>query len=613
MDQLAFQLYGRMVKDFQTLLGDQEFGEEALKALAVSPKKFREHSFPVLGEVPPYRYKAWWQLSNFLKRYRFANDAYSDEELATRTSSAYLATQSRLASVGPWSARTSAVLREARSVCRQILDEPYDTENYRRFGNRATLKCGLKDAFLDLKLGTCERFTCPTPLLKELQKFLTESRFGKTVDRELLSYRRKRGLPHKFTKADYLTLTQVPKSWKINRGITPLSEFGLYWSHGISGYIEHCLRKHGLDIKRLESQHRILARRYSKSRSHVTADLSSASDSLTRPILNAVLPRRVYTDLRKTFVPSIVIDGREYHTLSCLPMGNGATFPIETLVFYCICKAIGNLLKVGGVYSVYGDDLIYPSRIHTYVHRVFGDLGIQFNLEKTFRLSHFRESCGGDFYHGIDVRPALFPEREDIASGKQELQFLYKVWNALRERWTRTELRSTFSLLEKEIFVKSYGKVYFVPLSFPPTAGFRVSRPPRLPWFYQTAFSHGFENGTQVYHFKCILNEAPPQRDLVHHAFYMHASFDRDQRVAAPQPDILVRNTSLTRHRGTVGQLTVYSARRVESKVLKWVVRRFLKSTSFTLGRCGNAFPASESLHAVGKPRVKRVYVTTWA
>jgi hypothetical protein len=84
-------------------------------------------------------------------------------------------------------------------------------------------------------------------------------------------------------------------------------------------------------------------------------------------------------------------------------MGNGFTFELETLLFYAIAKAAGGLQR--DELSVYGDDIIIPTRCASDVLAALRFFGFTPNQRKTFVQGPFRESCGGDFFCGVDVTP----------------------------------------------------------------------------------------------------------------------------------------------------------------------------------------------------------------
>ena len=159
-------------------------------------------------------------------------------------------------------------------------------------------------------------------------------------------------------------------------------------------------------------------------------------------------------------------------------MGNGLTFPIETLVFFSIVKAIGNLSGVKrGVFSVFGDDLIYPSRIHRYVSHIFPRMGLVLNPDKTYVRFPFRESCGEDFYQGFPVRSYYLGNPESTTLFGRRLEaHLYKIINGLLRRWDEHEISKTLNFL-LQILSNTTFRVLRVPPLFPDTSGIKVNDP----------------------------------------------------------------------------------------------------------------------------------------
>lgn len=596
-DHIARNVFVALVKDFRLYHG-KGFAEGALQALNASPQEFRDYKFPTLGEVPVQRFKAYWQLQNLFKRYRFTHDRFTDDELKSLSYEKYVKFQEEKSVYSSYRTSTTLVLSEARKICRQILCLPFEPVNYTRNGKRAARGVPLKNAYLDGKWGDPEMFSCPTALQKDLLQESSQDSQLRPIYKRLLQKSKIAGKRLDLC-ADRLNLTLVPKSWKTHRAITPLSTYGLYWSFGIGGYVEACLRMSGLDISRLQATHQRLAKRYSEKPTHVTADLSSASDNLRSDILNRVLPRFFYTALKKTFVRTVTIEGTDYHTVSVLPMGNGATFPVETLIFYCLIKAIGNLLKVKGVYSVYGDDLIYPVRIHSYVSGVFRDLGIGVNGDKTFVKSHFRESCGGDYYHKIDVRPALFSSERMPPSGRlKQVQWLYKQLNALLKRWDEAEIPQTVRYLLSEI-AYLHGKVFLVPKSFPSSSGFQVEDPFTKrttidPFVYPKRI---WRDGSTWIHFKFIGESSPSTRRVVYEDIYRWDAMRPKEIVFVPPP---------------VNEKTW--ARYTNCSNTKQLAKWYLKSLLLKNGEASpkGAAYRDEPLHESGSTKVNVSMISYW-
>jgi hypothetical protein len=84
-------------------------------------------------------------------------------------------------------------------------------------------------------------------------------------------------------------------------------------------------------------------------------------------------------------------------------MGNGFTFELETLVFYALVKAC---CSRESLVSVYGDDILFPAPHADRVDELLSFCGFEINLSKSFGPpSLFRESCGGHYFRGDNVKP----------------------------------------------------------------------------------------------------------------------------------------------------------------------------------------------------------------
>jgi len=84
-----------------------------------------------------------------------------------------------------------------------------------------------------------------------------------------------------------------------------------------------------------------------------------------------------------------------------------------------------------GNFGVNGDDIIVPTRICGKVLRLLELLGFQVNEDKTFVEGPFRESCGGDYFQGKNLR-GVYVKR------LSEPQDLYAVVNQLNLFSTKT-------------------------------------------------------------------------------------------------------------------------------------------------------------------------------
>lgn len=346
-DEIGSRVWFSLLRDFRLTEGEN-FAVPAEQAMRSGVSKFREYSFPELGVIPIARFKRYHQLANLLKKYRFKSDHYTDRELEQRSYSLYLENQVRLLSPRRETASAYLIVQRARSICKAILgsfpkDQVFD---HVRFGKKSSIGCPLDLAYIDEKLSNVRAFTSSSECAKWFfEDYLPGDPHLATIVARLLSGGE---LPDLALNA--LKAVLVPKTWKIHRMITPLTLLALFYSYGIGGIITDRLAEAGLDITKLQRVHQRLIQRFSRRKhttfyggSHATGDLSAASDSLVSELLNRILPRDWYRAIRKTFSHQIEIDGRMNYTASVLPMGNGLTFPVETLVFYSLLKAIGEL------------------------------------------------------------------------------------------------------------------------------------------------------------------------------------------------------------------------------------------------------------------------------
>lgn len=165
-------------------------------------------------------------------------------------------------------------------------------------------------------------------------------------------------------------------------------------------YIGQRLRRHGVNL-RDQSINQRRARFASLTGELATVDLKSASDTIACKLVEELLPFDWWNELNDLRSPDTLwLDGvwRRGHSFSS--MGNGFTFELESLIFYALSMAV-----CGNGVSVFGDDLILPSASIGELEVLFEDLGLTINKGKTFASGPFRESCGADWYCGVDCRP----------------------------------------------------------------------------------------------------------------------------------------------------------------------------------------------------------------
>lgn len=210
-------------------------------------------------------------------------------------------------------------------------------------------------------------------------------------------------------------LSFVPKNDKISRTICIEPSLNMFAQLGFGHILERrLLDAYGINLADQPQKNRELARRGSIGQGFVTIDLSSASDSMSLKMLEYFLPSTLLGLLKNLRSKKTLIPGLGYTSLDMVSsMGNGFTFPLQTIFFASIvvasARARGLTLRYPrgndfGSFGVFGDDIICSDLIVRDVLRLLHLTGFKINDDKTFVEGPFRESCGSDFYNGVNIR-----------------------------------------------------------------------------------------------------------------------------------------------------------------------------------------------------------------
>jgi hypothetical protein len=236
-------------------------------------------------------------------------------------------------------------------------------------------------------------------------------------------------------------LSFVPKNDEISRCICTEPTLNTYFQLGFGALLERRLReRYGISLHSQPDLNRELARHGSETNELVTIDLSSASDSISCSMVKYMFPAEWYIQLMKYRTPYVEIKGVGTVPLNMVStMGNGFTFPLQTILFACIVDASYRFRGIktprGGCadspWGVFGDDIICPSVIARDVLDLLRFLGFSVNIDKTFVDGPFRESCGADFFQGVNVRGVYVRNTDSPAS-------LYAAINQLTRFSTRS-------------------------------------------------------------------------------------------------------------------------------------------------------------------------------
>lgn len=244
----------------------------------------------------------------------------------------------------------------------------------------------------------------------------------------------------------------VPKTLKTPRIIAIEPTCMQYMQQAVSERLtEYLERSHVRDQIGFTDQgpNQALAREGSSSELLATLDLSEASDRVSNQLVRTLVHHfpslREAVDAtrsRKADVPGYgVVRLAKYAS-----MGSALCFPVEAMVFLAIVsigisrqlntrftgRNVRSLLR--GV-RVYGDDIIVPTHFAESAISALEDFGLRVNRDKSHWTGKFRESCGGDYYDGVDVsvvkcRRELPTERKHVS----ELVSLVSLRNNLYKR-----------------------------------------------------------------------------------------------------------------------------------------------------------------------------------
>jgi len=205
--------------------------------------------------------------------------------------------------------------------------------------------------------------------------------------------------------------TTVPKTAKTDRGICIEPGGNVFLQLGVGVVIRERLNRFGIDLNHGQELHKRLACAASLTGSDATIDLSSASDTVSLLLVDLLLPKEWYDLLFSLRSPKTLIRGQWVTLEKFSSMGNGFTFELETLIFASIAAAVsGGIQSLGNTVHCYGDDIIVKGEASRGVIAALRYFGFTPNVAKTFTTTAFRESCGGDYFCGYDVRPYYMKE-----------------------------------------------------------------------------------------------------------------------------------------------------------------------------------------------------------
>lgn len=180
------------------------------------------------------------------------------------------------------------------------------------------------------------------------------------------------------------------------------------------------------------SFNREYARKSSLDRKYATLDLSEASDRVHAGLVFLMLSdydalARAFFDCRSKY--ALLPDDEVVGLKKFASMGSALCFPVESMVFYTLCilsgfKTLGlamsdkNLKTITSQIHVFGDDLIVPTSWSKVLIEMLESAKFKVNTSKSFVSGPFRESCGMDAMHGVQITPVYI--RRSLPTNKKD-------------------------------------------------------------------------------------------------------------------------------------------------------------------------------------------------
>lgn len=268
-------------------------------------------------------------------------------------------------------------------------------------------------------------------------------------------------------------LSTVPKNEETMRTIAIEPSGNMCLQLAAGRILEDALRDIGLDIRNQQDKNKVLARIGSIDGSLATIDLSSASDMISPDLVRALMPdawQQLITELRS---PLILVNKEWVPTNMISTMGNGFTFPLMTLLLVALIYSMRRSHSGPNSFvnwtdtAVFGDDIIIPTREFEEFCSILEKAGLKVNASKSYQSGPFRESCGGDYWEGVDITPFYVKSLRvdsDIYVAINQLC----MWSAKTGSWPVVPLRLLISYLRNG--------PYFVPFWLGDTSGIKTSR-----------------------------------------------------------------------------------------------------------------------------------------
>jgi len=327
----------------------------------------------------------------------------------------------------------------------------------------------------------------------------------------------------------------VPKTLKTPRIIAMEPTVMQYAQQGLLRQVRSAIREDGFLSRTIGLDDQVpnqeLACQGSHSGDLATLDLSEASDRVSNQHVLAMLQDYPHLSAavqasrsRKADVPGHGV----IRLAKFAPMGSALCFPMEamvflTLIFLGIERELSAPLSREVVVNhfheqvrVFGDDLIVPRDYVLSVVNELSTFGYKVNIGKSYWTGRFRESCGREYYDGIDVSIVkvrqVLPTRQQDANGInaavefRNLAYLAGLWKtaAWMDVYIRKILKHFPNVAPSS---RLLGRVSFLGYEFQKLD--RYTQSPRTRGYYLSGESPTDPLSGSAALLKCLLRKSP--------------------------------------------------------------------------------------------------------
>lgn len=228
----------------------------------------------------------------------------------------------------------------------------------------------------------------------------------------------------------YNVVTTVPKDGRKDRPIAKEQTGNIFLQLAVGSIIRQRLRAAGIDLDKQAVWNRRMALASSLTQRLFTIDLSNASDTVSRALVQALLPEGWFLLLETLRAPWGTFPDRSIFYKKFTSMGCGFTFELETLIFRAISYGISRVYgHRTDMFATFGDDIIGPDYLYTHHLQYLEYSGFQVNSEKSFHgRDRVRESCGVDAYEGVNIRPVYIKEVPKTVSAAIGVRNRLRAW-----------------------------------------------------------------------------------------------------------------------------------------------------------------------------------------